>query len=290
MKSDDWALRKIQLVELEILNVISDFCEKRGITWFIDSGTCLGALRHGGFIPWDDDIDIGMMRDDYDAFCEAAACGLPSGYSLHTPLNTSNYAPLFAKVYKDGTLFENEETRASGTRMGIFVDVFPYDQLVSDKVQRRRQIRNARLSQMRSYLYHSNVINVPHKGLVGRVERCGCAGVHYMERLINRDPAKYIRDFSASIPNKDRNDPSLSDEYISLPWPDIEPLSYDELMPPRLVSFEDKLYPAPHKAEIYLTKVYGDWRQVPPEDERHTHLPILVDFGNGDVWRRDARP
>lgn len=87
-------LRKLQLTELEILDVISCFCKERGISWFMDSGTCLGAVRHGGFIPWDDDIDIGMLREDYDVFCEAAARELPDGYSLHTPLNTNNYAPL----------------------------------------------------------------------------------------------------------------------------------------------------------------------------------------------------
>lgn len=280
-------LRKLQLTELEILDVISCFCKERGISWFMDSGTCLGAVRHGGFIPWDDDIDIGMLREDYDVFCEAAARELPDGYSLHTPLNTNNYAPLFAKVYKDGTRFENEETRASGMRMGIFVDVFPYDRLLAAEDERRRQIRNASISQKRSYLYHSKVINVPHSGLAGLVERGGCVALHYVERTFTRDPSKYIRSYSASVSRAEDDSSALSCEYACLSWYRPIPFSYDELVPTKPVEFEGRSYPAPHMAEAYLARSYGDWQSIPPADKRHTHLPLLLDFGDGEIWRKE---
>ena len=166
--NDAEALKKLQETELDILLVIAAFCEERGIEWFMDSGTALGAMRHGGFIPWDDDIDIGMMRGDYERFIELAQDGLPAGYSLQTFDNNETFAGLFAKVYKEGTAFHTKETIEAGCDQGIFVDVFPYDVLAADAGQRARQLKTARTWQSASYLYHAKTITVPHKGFDGR--------------------------------------------------------------------------------------------------------------------------
>ena len=96
--NSEQALKRLQKAELSILLAISDVCEAGGISWWMDAGTALGAMRHGGFIPWDDDIDIGMLRSDYDRFLEVAPRLLPEGFSLHTARDTKGFAPLFAKA------------------------------------------------------------------------------------------------------------------------------------------------------------------------------------------------
>lgn len=276
------ALKKLQTAELEILQVVQDFCDKNGIRFFIDGGTLLGAVRHGGFIPWDDDIDIGMLREDYDKFCKLAEDGLPKGYSLHTSRNSKGYAALFAKVYKDGTVFENQEGRDAGSSMGIFVDVFPYDRLYEDGSLRRKQIKSASMAQRRCYLYHSTSITVPHRGLAGSLEKGCCRILHSLERVRVADPAVYQWMFDSSVP-----DPAkavVTNECLTLVWPNMEPVELDDIFPTIDVVFEDREFPAPRKTEEYLSNMYGNWWEIPKPEDRHTHLPLYVDFGDGFQW------
>lgn len=278
------ALAKLQQAELDILVRISELCDASHIEWWLDSGTCLGAVRHRGFIPWDDDIDIGMMRPDYDRFCKIAlAGGLPEGYSLHTSSNTPGYAAMFAKVYKDGTSFENQESKDAKSSMGIFVDVFPYDNLYKDQRMRAKQIKLALRAQRGSYLYHSASINVPHKGLLGYIEKAGCKLLHVIERVHNNDASPYQAQFDQAIP-----DPlvgALSDEVIALAWPFIDSIKSSDIVPTSEAEFEGRQFPVPGNTEKYLTAMYGDWRKIPSPEERHTHLPLRIDFGDGEVWK-----
>ena len=276
------ALKKLQSTELSILEIIADFCRENSITWWLDGGTCLGAMRHQGFIPWDDDIDIGMMREDYDKFCSLAESGLPSGYSIHTSRNSSGYAAMFAKVYKDGTRFENQESRDASSSMGIFVDVFPYDRLYEDVCLRRKQIKTASIAQKRSYLYHSSTITVPHKGALGSFEKAGCALLHHLERLTVSNPAQYQDMFDSCAVKKGPH--GVSDVCLTLAWPNMAPIQTEDILPTSEAVFEGALFPVPRDAEKYLTTMYGDWRKIPAPEDRHTHLPLLLDFGNGEIW------
>lgn len=265
-------LRKLQLTLLEILLVVDKFCKENEIHYFLDSGTALGAVRHNGFIPWDDDADLGMLRVDFDRFIQLAQEGLPEGYSLHTFDNTPGYAGMFAKVYKDGTVFETLETRAANCSQCVFVDIFPYDELSSDRKTRARQLRSAGLWQRVSYLYHSPYIEVPFGGFVGSVARGACRASHCVIRLLfTRDVIwrkfEAIR-FTTVEP---------SGKYALLAYPDIGP--FDKGMMTDLVEreFEGHLFPCVSETERYLTIMYGSsWSELPPENKRRTHKPLRL--------------
>ncbi|MEG0324706.1 MAG: LicD family protein, partial [Raoultibacter sp.] len=127
MHYDDEILRKIQLMELEILKDVDRVCCENDIVYWLDSGSALGAARHNGFIPWDDDIDIGMLRDDYDRFLAVAPQALGDRYEVVDPLSSDRHPAMFAKVWLKGTKFYTVETLDAGVFQGVGIDVMPYD-------------------------------------------------------------------------------------------------------------------------------------------------------------------
>lgn len=276
----DAALKRLQSCELEILEAFAIFCDEHNVEWFIDSGTVLGALRHGGFIPWDDDIDVGMLRDDYDRFLELTRHSFVDGYSVHTFENTEGFAGMFAKVYKDGTLFETRETREAGLKQGIFIDIFPYDALSSDEEERESQRSGARFWQSVSYLYHSGTIVVPHKGVLGSIESLACRIAHPLIRILFA-PEAIKRRFDSVVQSFDA---PPSGSVLPFAWPNIAGIPRDVLVPPVEVCFEGDYFPAPREAEHYLELMYGNWRQLPAPEDRRTHLPQVLDFGDGEIW------
>lgn len=273
-------LQRLQRTELDILLVFATFCKEHGIRWFMDSGTVLGAVRHGGFIPWDDDIDVGMLRGDYEQFLEFARTSFPTGYTVRTSSDTSGFAGMFAKVYRDGTRFETAETRDAGLEQGIFIDVFPWDPLDERPRESVRQRRRARFWQSASYLYHSAHVTLPRMNrTLHAMARFATWLAHHAVRLLFNPRAIRSR-FERSI-QTDRP----GHLYIPFAWPMIDGVPIEVLMPTSSLLFEGVELPAPADPIAYLEIMYGDWRTLPPEDQRRTHLPLLIDFADGtQAW------
>lgn len=194
----------------------------------MDSGTALGMARRRGYIPWDDDIDVGMLRDQYEKLLHVMAeDGFVEGLSFQTFENTPGYVAFFSKVYLDGTQFVTAETIGASCEQAIFVDTFVYDPVVVDSGLRTRQLRNARLRQTLSYLYHSESVVVPHKGLLGAVEKAACAAVHSVLRLV-MSRERLLERFNRSVFDKFM----VGDDYITLAYPNIRVCNRDILIPP----------------------------------------------------------
>ena len=120
-------LRKLQLLQLDIAKAIKELCESNGIPYFLIGGTLLGAIRHKGFIPWDDDFDVGMLREDYERFIKIAEEKLDKKkFFLETWDTEKGYGFPFAKVKLNGTKYP-ERNAPKSVHQGIFVDVFPID-------------------------------------------------------------------------------------------------------------------------------------------------------------------
>lgn len=272
----EWeTLRKLQLVELGILKDIDQVCRAHGITYFLDSGTALGAVRHGGFIPWDDDIDIGMPRNDYERFLKVAPDALGEKYEVSDPRDNPHQAALFAKVMLKGTRFATEETMEAGFDQGVFVDVFPYDVLSADPAVEKKQRRACFFWQSVSYLRASSRIIVPHGGPLGKVERVACAVAHEVARLFSRQRICDSFERAALLGRGDQ----AGDSLLAMSCARTESFPRDVMLPPSFAKFEGSEFPVPARVEAYLERLYGEaWNQLPPEDRRRNHAPKELVF------------
>lgn len=254
-------------VEQEILDIIVRICEKHGLRYSLAYGTLLGAVRHGGFIPWDDDIDIIMSREDYDRFIELWPREAPDGYILMNGSNTEYYPNNFTKVVKDHTTFlQRDEHRTKPFHKGIFVDIFPADRVAPHQLSRMVQYAACAVNLLYTREYSSGtggligfiekvMLGLPrswHGPLRGFAERVqcrwnGCANTSFFVACTIRGCKHYF--------------PSDIFEEMST------------------VEFNGKRYCAFGKYDQVLRTIYGDYMQLPPEEERvWHHHPVLIDF------------
>ncbi|MFK2244514.1 phosphorylcholine transferase LicD [Bacteroides fragilis] len=122
--TDGTMLRKQQERMFEMLCVIDDICVKNEINYWLSGGTLLGAVRHGGFIPWDDDLDIQLMKDDYNKLLGLLKTELPEQYQLQTSKTDRNYFARYAKVRDVNSLLEDSDYTLGYKYKGIFIDIF----------------------------------------------------------------------------------------------------------------------------------------------------------------------
>ena len=132
--------KRIWAVELDLLNEFAGVCEKHGLKWFVHAGTMLGAVRHQGFIPWDDDIDVVMPRDDYERLCQLAPSAFSHPYFFQNEETDRYFARAFSRLRNSETtgIFENEMVYRFPYNQGIFIDVFPMDHVPADPEMRQR--------------------------------------------------------------------------------------------------------------------------------------------------------
>ncbi|WP_298578402.1 phosphorylcholine transferase LicD [uncultured Olegusella sp.] len=271
-------LERLQRKEIELLRVFDKVCRDNNISYFIIAGTLLGAVRHGGFIPWDDDIDIGMSEKDYRRFLKIAPTVLPKGYSLHNTLNTPGFTALWTKIYIDGTEFADEHILEAGCKQGIFIDIIPFFRLDKNVKKAWKQCRRAKKWQQLSYLRGLSHPNIPKNERFARLKYFGCILMHYtIAQLFS--PAQLQNNWERSyyLPDEQRGQYWMNGSYI---YKELLPES--SLFPVRDIKFGPLTVMAPQDPDFFLKSDYGyTYMEFPPLEDRYTHLPYVLDFGDG---------
>lgn len=266
----DVDLNKLKNKEIEILKVFIKCCEELNLRYFLAFGTLIGAVRHQGFIPWDDDIDLYMPRSDYDIFVKNYKNFVPDNYFMQTMETDPMYALNFGKFRDSNTTLIEKHVLNIDINHGVFIDVFPLDGYKKgyNKILDIRVKDNA-------------IFEEPDKNIISN--------------KLNSFNKKFIYRIGESIPNKLKSDlskkaipkdnPTYDDsEYVASLADSFSVIPIKKSIFGKGVKllFENMYVNVPEEYHEYLTMLYGDYMKLPPKEQREPHHNFhFVDTENG---------
>lgn len=274
MESPESLNKKLHDMQLRIAKEVRRICEAHDIKYFVIAGTLLGAVRHRGFIPWDDDMDIGMLREDYERFLHFAAEELPRELFLQTWHSDEAFGLPMAKVRKQGTKFIEVSSEKASDHKGVFIDIFPYDAVPHSKAQQMIQNYLTYILK-RVLLVRLNYQVGRGKGLLTRLLLTSFTGltkavptrtiVSLLEREMRRFNTAIDSDVVTIGGSYGYHKETLKRQWVS---------SLTE------VEFEGSKWPAFSSWQKYLEHMYGDYMQWPPLEKRGIrHNVLKIDLG-----------
>ena len=278
MKYENDILLELQKKECYILSAIHKVCADNNIEYFIIGGTALGAVRHKGFIPWDDDIDVGMTRENYERFLNLPPDVFGEDLVIADRKYEKNCPFPYAKVRLKGTKFiEYVNYGIKNISTGIYVDVFPFDKIPSDRELYKRQFDNVQKYARRYVIKKQKNLGEPPKTFDRKFKAYIRVFAHYIFKLF---PDKIILNKLKKEMNKYNE--TNSQEYSCLFFPKLytEYCEHTTLYPLKEYVFENLIVKGPNDMNTYLTDHYGDYMKLPPPELRVGHKPFVVDLGN----------
>lgn len=254
-------IREIQQMELGIMEYIHEVCQKIGVKYFLAYGSLIGAVRHKGFIPWDDDMDICMLREDYEKLQDYLIANPDERYEVMSYKNNLNYVYPFMKVQDNQTYLLEEDVRID-SNMGIYVDIFPVDGYEDDSVFKDKMTRLIKKRQLSCYTF-KGITNT--KSLLNSLIRYISVIIFYFTNT-----NKYIRGIDDLAKSRKVDDYELVDYLI---YKDMnKPVWKREWLKQTITGiFEGKEFMIPKNYHEILTSDYGDYTQLPPVELRFSH-------------------
>ena len=270
---DNQTLKHLQSLELMILKDFIKICEENDLTYYMYAGSLLGSVRHNGFIPRDDDLDVIMFRDDFEKFKKIFIASNNNKYELLCNETEMDYFHLLAKLMLKDTKFEESWVSQVDFHIGINMDIFVLDDLADGKFKRNYQLKKC-------FLYNKLLImsKIKLDDLPFVTKLITHTGYHILN-LFGIKPSKLNKrclNFLKKYKNPDADcvfDISATAEE----YPQI--FKKDDFKEVKRIKFEDMKVNIPSGYDNILKSLYGDYMQLPPEEDRYNHITETLDFG-----------
>lgn len=263
-------LQHIKDVELLILKDFIDICDENNIDYYLFFGTEIGAVRHQGFIPWDDDIDIMMFREDYEKFLKVMEEKNSEKYTVFDIRYDEHYFFQFGRLSLNGTYWAEYWDSQVPFKLGIHLDLFILDKVPDNKFKRFLYMRRClvlcklcSISSIKIEQYSNLVKTVTHL-------------LHFIFNKIGLTPKYYQKKMLKLFRKYENQDCKY---YADLTMNEQPYFKVEDLKPAKLVKFEDIYAKIPNNQEATLGQIFGDYMQLPPEEERVPHILNEIDFG-----------
>jgi lipopolysaccharide cholinephosphotransferase len=257
-------LEKLQETMLELLDETVRICEAHGLAYFLIGGTLLGAVRHKGFIPWDDDLDIVMPRADYERFTDLCATELDGRYLFQTYRNDPEHEKLFGKMRKKNTLYIGKRGYdGNPSKRGIYIDVFPLDDAKNQ--EGRFQVRQKRMVARLESMIQINNGRWPagrlRTAFSGRFQNPSLRGGQ--QRIMQWENEKNYQCFV-----------NFGSQYNV----NKQTIPKDRYFPAVKVEFEGRKLNGLYDSEYFLKRIFGDYMKCPPVEERVCQHVLRLSF------------
>lgn len=271
-------LRKLQRAIASVLFDFVKVCEELDINYFAYGGTCIGAVRHKGFIPWDDDVDVAMLRSDYEKFLREAPALLGDKYRIDNSRTQANYPSPFSYLALVDTVNIPEAFETCEWVRSIGIDIFPLDRVSEVQSTRRRQLRGTWFWGRLGFLRATPRPYLPFDGAKRHLVYFVCGIAHRLLTLFRISP-QFIQDMwekCATLANDE-------DTRLVADFSDRHPLTWSftlqEIFPLVDGEFNGREIKLPREWDKLLTRQYGSYMELPPEEQRKNHYPVCLDFG-----------
>ena len=254
-----------------IAKEIKRICEKNDIHYTMLAGTLLGAVRHQGFIPWDDDMDFAMFREDYNKFIEACKNDLDKEHFFFQNIDSDpNFGKFYIRILLNGTYLNYDLIRNVQSKKALFVDVFPFDSIPESKILRKKQsvITSFAMRLLKKKLKYG----ASSFTLGSKIELLFTP--FFSKKSLIRMYEKEMQRYNKKLPDSScvccaNGGEGYPRETLKRKW----------LIETKIMKFEDTEFPGSVLYDEYLTYFYGDYMTLPPEEKRITHQFEEVDFG-----------
>ncbi|WP_458405510.1 LicD family protein [Methanobrevibacter sp.] len=272
---DDDTLKHLQNLLLMILNDIKVVCDENNINYYIYAGSGIGVARHGGFIPWDDDVDIVMFRKDFNRFSEIFDEEFGDKYSLRTPDNTEDYFLSFPKVILNGTKYELWWSEKVSFETGIYLDIFILDNMPSNNLKRAiftNECYFKKLLKDISFLKKHNDSSKTKQLIMDVVNlflKIFRLDYLKLKKICLKTYVRYQNEETEYVADLDGNGHFKPHIFLRS---DFEPADK--------FKFESIEVKVPNNLDGILTQIYGDYMEMPPKEKRYNHVPSNLDFGD----------